>query len=157
MGEGERETTMRNGIMVPLDGTRFAEAALPLALALARRDGLPICLVTVWQPVLPLYDTSGWLEAWEQAQSSQPASWGTASDHCMRQARAQPVQPPLEKLIFSFGLPLCFIEVSNLPRRLDAVALEPGQRTFQARLAVNNIREPCIDTKRLFYCCRAAP
>jgi nucleotide-binding universal stress UspA family protein len=54
------------GIVVPLDGTRFAEAALPLALGLAKRDGLPLQLVTVWEPVLPLYDVSGQLEAWER-------------------------------------------------------------------------------------------
>jgi nucleotide-binding universal stress UspA family protein len=57
---------MRNGIMVPLDGSRFAEAALPLAMELARRDGVPLQLVTVWEPVLPLYDPSGWLEQWER-------------------------------------------------------------------------------------------
>jgi nucleotide-binding universal stress UspA family protein len=56
---------MKPGILVPLDGTRLAEAALPLALYLAKRDGLPINLVTVWQPLLPLYDASDELEAWE--------------------------------------------------------------------------------------------
>ena len=40
----------------------FAEAAVPAAMCLARRDGLAIRLVTVWQPVPPLYDTSGWIE-----------------------------------------------------------------------------------------------
>ena len=57
---------MRNGIMVPLDGTRFAEAALPMAIHLARRDGVPLQLVTVWEPILPLYDAAGWLEQVER-------------------------------------------------------------------------------------------
>ena len=57
---------MKRGILVPLDGTRFAEAALPAAIYLSRRDGVPLELVTVWQPMLPLYDTSGELEAWER-------------------------------------------------------------------------------------------
>jgi nucleotide-binding universal stress UspA family protein len=57
---------MNRGILVPLDGTRFAEAALPVAIYLARRDDVPLRLVTVWQPMLPLYDTSGELEAWER-------------------------------------------------------------------------------------------
>lgn len=37
-------------IMVPLDGTRFAEAALPTAMYFAKRYGAPLELVTVWQP-----------------------------------------------------------------------------------------------------------
>jgi nucleotide-binding universal stress UspA family protein len=49
---------MRDGIMVPLDGSRFAEAALPAAIYLSRRENRPLLLVTVWQPVLPLYDTA---------------------------------------------------------------------------------------------------
>jgi nucleotide-binding universal stress UspA family protein len=57
---------MRNGIMVPLDGTSFAEAALPAAMYLARRDAVPLQLVTVWQPMLPLYDTTGWIEAFDR-------------------------------------------------------------------------------------------
>jgi nucleotide-binding universal stress UspA family protein len=57
---------MKTGIMVPLDGTPHAEAAIPLALRLAVRDGLPLQLVTVWEPLLPLYDVSGALESWER-------------------------------------------------------------------------------------------
>jgi nucleotide-binding universal stress UspA family protein len=40
-------------IMVPLDGSRFAEQALPLALALARRSGAKLHLVSV-RPSFPL-------------------------------------------------------------------------------------------------------
>jgi nucleotide-binding universal stress UspA family protein len=40
-------------IMVPLDRTRFAEAALPTAIHLAQRHSADLLLVTVWQP-LPL-------------------------------------------------------------------------------------------------------
>ena len=47
---------MHNGIMVPLDGTRFAEAALPLAMGLARRDGVALRLVTAQEPLLPLIE-----------------------------------------------------------------------------------------------------
>jgi nucleotide-binding universal stress UspA family protein len=53
-------------IVVPLDGTRFAEAAIPDALQLARRLDLSLGLVTVWQPLLPLFDPSSALEVWER-------------------------------------------------------------------------------------------
>lgn len=62
---------MRHGIMVPLDGTQFAEAALPIAISLAKRDGLALQLVTVWQPTLPLYDTTGLLDQWEQSRRTE--------------------------------------------------------------------------------------
>jgi nucleotide-binding universal stress UspA family protein len=61
---------MRNGIMVPLDGTAFAEAALPAAIYLARRDHVPIQLVTVWESILPLYDTA-WAGRWEREEHRQ--------------------------------------------------------------------------------------
>jgi nucleotide-binding universal stress UspA family protein len=43
-----------DSIMVPLDGSTFAESALPLALALARRTGATLHLVTVVEPMPPL-------------------------------------------------------------------------------------------------------
>ena len=42
---------MYRTILVPVDGSPFAEHALPLALALARRSGAGIHLVTVSTPV----------------------------------------------------------------------------------------------------------
>src|SRR5262245_22822367 len=57
---------MKRGILVPLDGTRFAEAALPVAIYLARRDAVPLELATVWQPLQPLYDASVDLQIWER-------------------------------------------------------------------------------------------
>jgi nucleotide-binding universal stress UspA family protein len=56
---------MEQGIMVPLDGTPFSEAALPVAILLARRDNIPLHLVTVWQPVHPSYLTSPHPDPWE--------------------------------------------------------------------------------------------
>ncbi len=38
-------------IMVPLDGSRFAESALPLALSVSRRIGASLHLVTVQEPI----------------------------------------------------------------------------------------------------------
>jgi len=49
-------------IMVPLDGSTFAEAALPLALELSRRTGAGVHLTTVLEPV-----TSFANEGWEGA------------------------------------------------------------------------------------------
>jgi nucleotide-binding universal stress UspA family protein len=52
---------MAGGIVVPLDGSRFAEAALPAAMRFARRDGRAIVLVAIselprtldaWPPAL---------------------------------------------------------------------------------------------------------
>lgn len=53
---------MYRRILVPLDGSAFAEAALPLALELSRRTGADIRLVTVLEPV-----TSYAYEGWEGA------------------------------------------------------------------------------------------
>lgn len=41
-------------IVVPLDGSPFAEAALPMAIHLARNLGAPLDLVFVSEPVLPI-------------------------------------------------------------------------------------------------------
>lgn len=46
-------------VMVPLDGSAFAEAALPLARALAARDGAILELVTVHEPV-PTFAQADW-------------------------------------------------------------------------------------------------
>jgi len=49
-------------IVVPLDGSKFAEAALPLALTLSRRTGSALHFVTVLEPI-PSYA----YEEWESA------------------------------------------------------------------------------------------
>jgi nucleotide-binding universal stress UspA family protein len=46
---------MYKSILVPLDGSTFAEHALPLALALARRSGAALHLVHVLQPLASVY------------------------------------------------------------------------------------------------------
>jgi nucleotide-binding universal stress UspA family protein len=53
---------MYRQILVPLDGSAFAEAALPLALELSRRTGADVHLATVLEPV-----TSFAYEGWEGA------------------------------------------------------------------------------------------
>lgn len=53
---------MYRQILVPLDGSAFAEAALPLALELSRRTGADLHIVTVLEPV-----TSFAYEGWEGA------------------------------------------------------------------------------------------
>lgn len=53
---------MYRRILVPLDGSSFAEAALPMALALSERTGADIRLITVLEPV-----TSYAYEGWEGA------------------------------------------------------------------------------------------
>lgn len=53
---------MYKEILVPLDGSAFAEAALPLALALSKKTGAGIHLVTVVEP-LPAFA----YEEWESA------------------------------------------------------------------------------------------
>jgi nucleotide-binding universal stress UspA family protein len=60
---------MSRNIMVPLDGTRFAEAALPVAMYLANRDDAALELVTVWAPWPFALDNSTWfkeVEGWEK-------------------------------------------------------------------------------------------
>lgn len=51
-------------IMVPLDGSRFAESALPLALAASRRTGAGLHLVTVQEPI-PSFAYDEWENAAE--------------------------------------------------------------------------------------------
>jgi nucleotide-binding universal stress UspA family protein len=56
-------------IMVPLDGSRFAESAVPLALAVSRRTGAPLHLVTVQEPI-PSFAYDEWENAaqdWSRA------------------------------------------------------------------------------------------
>lgn len=50
---------MYHDIMVPLDGSTFAEAALPLALTLARKTGAALHLVTVIEP-MPAFAYEDW-------------------------------------------------------------------------------------------------
>jgi nucleotide-binding universal stress UspA family protein len=71
---------MLEKIMVPLDGTRFAEAALPCAMALAKRDGAAIQLATVWQPLAALIDSADWIrqvEAWEESRRNEERRYMT--------------------------------------------------------------------------------
>lgn len=51
-------------IMVPLDGSHFAESALPLALSVSRRTGAPVHLVTVQEPI-PSFAYDEWENAAE--------------------------------------------------------------------------------------------
>ncbi|GMV06313.1 MAG: universal stress protein [Gemmatimonadota bacterium] len=55
---------MYRRIMVPLDGSRFAESALPLALSVSRRTGAPVHLVTVQEPI-PSFAYDEWENAAE--------------------------------------------------------------------------------------------
>jgi nucleotide-binding universal stress UspA family protein len=51
---------MYTRILVPLDGSPFAEAALPLAAALQERSGASLHLVSVFEPVPP-YSDDRWM------------------------------------------------------------------------------------------------
>jgi len=53
---------MMRKIMVPLDGSNFAESALPLALSISRRSNASIELVTVHEPV-PTFAYHEWEQA----------------------------------------------------------------------------------------------
>jgi nucleotide-binding universal stress UspA family protein len=46
---------MIRSLLVPLDGSAFAEHALPLALAIARRAGAEVHLVRVYEPIAYVY------------------------------------------------------------------------------------------------------
>lgn len=46
---------MYRSVLVPLDGSAFAEQALPLALGIARRAGATLDLVSVQVPFPPVY------------------------------------------------------------------------------------------------------
>lgn len=60
---------MYRQIMVPLDGSRFAESVLPIALSLSRRTGASIHVVTVQEPI-PSFAYDEWETAageWSEA------------------------------------------------------------------------------------------
>ena len=56
---------MYSQIMVPLDGSRFAESALPLALSLSRHTGARLLLLTVQEPI-PSFAYDEWENAAEE-------------------------------------------------------------------------------------------
>jgi nucleotide-binding universal stress UspA family protein len=69
---------MTRNIMVPLDGTRFAEAALPHAMQIAKRDGATLHLVIVWPPLPAIVDTAEWiqqLEEWENTRRAEDRAY----------------------------------------------------------------------------------
>jgi nucleotide-binding universal stress UspA family protein len=81
-------------ILVPLDRTRFAEAALPLALRAAVREDATLHLATVWSPLPSLLDSSRWvteLQEWEMASRAEDRSYLTAIARKVREASARPV------------------------------------------------------------------
>ncbi|MCG6988399.1 MAG: universal stress protein [Gemmatimonadetes bacterium] len=53
---------MYRQILVPLDGSRFAESALPVSLGLSRRTGARVHLVTVQEPI-PSFSYDEWESA----------------------------------------------------------------------------------------------
>lgn len=53
---------MYHRIMVPLDGSRFAESVLPVALAISRRTGAPLHFVMVQEPI-PSFAYDEWEDA----------------------------------------------------------------------------------------------
>lgn len=65
---------MYRNIMIPLDGSRFAEAAIPLGKAVARRSGGELHLFRVHEPlgsrVIGLAGISGTREAWDDRATS---------------------------------------------------------------------------------------
>jgi nucleotide-binding universal stress UspA family protein len=68
-------------IMVPLDGSKFAEAALPLALTLSRKTGAAVHIVTVIEPV-PAFAYEEWASAAEEWTKEYLAKLGEAvSEH----------------------------------------------------------------------------
>lgn len=64
---------MYRQIMVPLDGSRFAESALPLALAISRHTGAHLHLVTVQEPI-PSFAYDEWEDAAEEWTQSYQAN-----------------------------------------------------------------------------------
>lgn len=81
---------MAGSILVPLDGSLFAEHALPLALNLAVRTGARLHLVEVHErPVLPVSTggSAGDYAEWEQAMRLQEEEYlRSVADRCMTTA-----------------------------------------------------------------------
>jgi nucleotide-binding universal stress UspA family protein len=48
---------MYHSLLVPLDGSPFGEQALPLAVSIARRAGIPLQVMHVHEPLRPIYYT----------------------------------------------------------------------------------------------------
>src|SRR5688572_385974 len=86
------EPEMDKGIMVPLDGSRFAEAALPIAIRLAMRERLPLTLVSVWEPLTPLYGAFAQLEAWESQRQLDMGQYLSSVAHKVEELCGAPVR-----------------------------------------------------------------
>jgi nucleotide-binding universal stress UspA family protein len=81
-------------ILVPLDRTPLAEAALPLALRMAEREDSALSLATVWTPLPSLLDHSRWgteLQEWELANRAEDRAYLTTIARRVREASGRPV------------------------------------------------------------------
>jgi nucleotide-binding universal stress UspA family protein len=125
--------------MVPLDGTQFAEAALPIAMSLARRDGLALQLVTVWQPTLPLYDTMGLLDQWEQRRRTERLEYMT--EIAQRVEKASGLHVSVEHLVGRPGEVLPTLAELN---GLDLVVMTTYGRGFFGQAALGSVADQVL-------------
>ncbi len=76
---------MYKQILVPLDGSTFAEAALPLAVALSQKTGAAIHLVSVLEPI-PAFDYDEWEAA---AREGSEAYLGKVAERIRAEVRGE--------------------------------------------------------------------
>jgi nucleotide-binding universal stress UspA family protein len=130
---------MHNAILVPLDGTSFAEAALPVAMSLARRDHLPLRLVTVWEPYLRLYDVSGALALLEREQHRQRHRYMAETARRVQEASGRPVAVEYHKGLAGEILPA-------LPGtgEVDLVVMSTHARGPLARMTLGSVADRMV-------------
>jgi len=83
---------MRNGIVVPLDGTRFAEAALPLAMGLARGGGTLHLVTVVESPTSPYeasFEVESWMNGWVREKRAERERYMADVAHRVEEATAR--------------------------------------------------------------------
>jgi nucleotide-binding universal stress UspA family protein len=137
-----KERTMIQKIMVPLDGTRFAEAALPYAMYLAKRDGAALQLATVWQPLPVLIETREWqkqLDEWEESRRTEDRRYLTEVARRAGKALGRTVS-----VRYMLGRPAEELASQAEESRVDLMVMATHGRGTANRMWLGSVADGCV-------------
>lgn len=132
-------------LLVPLDGTPFAEAALPIATTLAAALGGELVLLRVVPlPAPPLAD-----QGFAMTDDDFEASRTVAETYLMRVARQFPQEGPPARLVTRVGLPIGAIEAVSQEEGATLVVMTTHARTGFNRLLLGSVADVTVRRGRL--------